>query len=198
MRLTKFTVFLLLLSLILQGCFWPKRKNDLDGYPRRTPNLRRIKNPVPKFEPKSKMGNPLSYKVKGKRYKVMRSARNFRQKGIASFYGTKFHGRRTSNGEVYDMFKMTAAHKSLPLPTYVLVKNLENKRQIIVRINDRGPFIPDRIIDLSYVAAYKLGMARQGTAKVEIRAISPSRFNLTKPLTTLANVVSLSSSTDKK
>ena len=102
------------------------------------------------------------------------------QRGIASWYGTKFHGKRTSSGEPYDMFAMTAAHKTLPLPTYVEVTNLDNKRKVIVKVNDRGPFVAGRIIDLSHTAARKLGIIGSGTGKVEIRAIDPNRYGKTK------------------
>ncbi len=120
---------------------------------------------------KSKSGNPSSYVVFGKRYHVLDSADGFVQRGIASWYGTKFHGRKTSSGEVYSMHAMTAAHKTLPLPSYVHVKNLDNGRSTVVRVNDRGPFIQGRIIDLSYAAAKKLGVNGPGTAKVEISVV---------------------------
>ncbi|MBK1647161.1 septal ring lytic transglycosylase RlpA family protein [Rhabdochromatium marinum] len=128
---------------------------------------------VPKVEPKSKYGNMSSYEVLGRQYKTKRSSRNFVQRGLASWYGSKFHGRRTSSGEVYDMHQMTAAHKTLPLPSYVRVTNLENGRSIVVRVNDRGPFHRGRIIDLSYAAARKLNIVATGTAKVEVRSIDP-------------------------
>jgi rare lipoprotein A len=131
-----------------------------------------LKDPVPHDEPPSRYGNPVSYSVFGKRYTTMKSATGFQQRGLASWYGTKFHGRRTSSGEPYDMYAMTAAHKSLPLPTYVLVHNLDNNRTAIVRVNDRGPFHSGRIIDLSYAAAIKLGVAKTGVARVEIRSLS--------------------------
>lgn len=131
-----------------------------------------IADAVPKDEPKSRYGNPESYVVFGKRYKVMQSAAGFTQKGIASWYGSKFHGQRTSSGETYDMHEMTAAHKSLPLPSYVEVTNLSNGRKAIVKVNDRGPFHAGRIIDLSYAAAIKLGVAQTGTAPVTIRVVT--------------------------
>jgi rare lipoprotein A len=120
---------------------------------------------------KSQLGNPSSYVVFGKRYRVLDSADGFVQRGIASWYGTKFHGRSTSSGEVYNMHAMTAAHKTLPIPVYVQVKNLDNGRSLVVRVNDRGPFVTGRIIDLSYAAAKKLGVDGPGTAKVEIRVV---------------------------
>ena len=120
---------------------------------------------------KSSRGNPPSYVVYGKRYYVMDSAEGFVQRGIASWYGRKFHGRKTSSGEVYNMHDMTAAHKTLPIPVYVHVRNLDNGRTAIVRVNDRGPFIDGRIIDLSYAAATRLGVDGPGTANVEISVI---------------------------
>ena len=136
-----------------------------------------IADAVPKEEVHSKYGNPDSYEVFGKTYYVLDSSKGFKQKGKASWYGTKFHGRRASSGETYDMYAMTAAHKTLPLPTYVEVKNLENGRTAIVKVNDRGPFHDGRIIDLSYAAATKLGVVASGTAPVEIRAIDSKAEN---------------------
>lgn len=126
----------------------------------------------PKLEPLSRYGNPATYQVAGRRYAVMNSAKGYKQRGLASWYGTKFHSHRTSSGEHYDMYALTAAHKTLPLPTYVRVKNLDNGRVAIVKVNDRGPFHSGRIIDLSYGAAAKLGVFPKGTARVEIEAIS--------------------------
>ena len=120
---------------------------------------------------KSKQGNPSSYVVFGKRYYVLDSSDGFVQRGIASWYGTKFHGRSTSSGETYNMHAMSAAHKTLPIPVFVHVKNLDNGRSMVVRVNDRGPFVDGRIIDLSYAAAKKLGVDGPGTANVEIRTV---------------------------
>lgn len=130
-----------------------------------------IPDPVPRQEPPSATGNQ-PYRALGKTYYPMSSARGYREHGVASWYGKMFHGRRTSSGEPYDMYAMTAAHKTLPLPTYVRVRNLRNNRSIIVRVNDRGPFVHNRIIDLSYAAALKLDMVRDGTSLVEVTAIS--------------------------
>ncbi len=143
----------------------------------------KVKSAVPQYEPKSRYGNPISYEQNGKRYKVLESAKGYKEKGIASWYGTKFHGRRTSSGETYDMLKMTAAHKTLPVPVYAKVTNLENGKQIIVKINDRGPFVEGRIIDLSYAAAHKLAMTKKGIAKVEVETISvsPSYSTINNP-----------------
>lgn len=127
---------------------------------------------VPRPEPKSRYGNGPNYVVFDKPYTVMPSAVGYKERGVASWYGKKFHGRKTSNQEDYDMYKMTAAHKTLPLPTYVRVRNLSNNRTIVVRVNDRGPFVHNRIIDLSYVAAQKLDMVGTGTSLVEVEAIT--------------------------
>ena len=131
-----------------------------------------IPEPEVKAEPRSRAGNR-SYAVLGKRYQVRDSADGYAEQGMASYYGKKFHGRLTSNQEVYDMYGFSAAHKSLPLPSYVRVTNLVNGKSVVVRVNDRGPFHAGRVIDLSYAAATKLGFTKQGTAKVEVRALTP-------------------------
>lgn len=128
---------------------------------------------VPKVEPKSRYGNMASYEVLGRRYHTQETSKNHVERGLASWYGSKFHGRRTSSGEPYDMHLMTAAHKTLPLPSYVRVTNLENGRATVVRVNDRGPFHGGRVIDLSYAAAKKLGVVGAGTAVVEVRSVDP-------------------------
>ena len=128
---------------------------------------------IPRAEPPSRYGNGPVYEVFGKRYTVLPSSAGYSERGVASWYGRKFHGRLTSNREVYDMHQMTAAHKTLPLPTYVRVTNLRNDKSVVVRVNDRGPFVHNRIIDLSYAAASKLDMIRDGTSLVEVTAISP-------------------------
>ena len=132
-----------------------------------------IPDAVPKDEPRSKRGNPPFYTVLGKRYAVLDSADGFIERGVASWYGPTFHGESTSIGESYDMYGMSAAHKTLPLPAYARVTNLSNGRSVVVRINDRGPFAKNRIIDLSYTAAAKLDMLRDGTALVEVRTLRP-------------------------
>ena len=142
------------------------------------PALANIQHLTPKKEPLSRWGNAPSYTIRGKKYHVLSSSKNYSATGLASWYGQKFHGRLTSTGERYDMHALTAAHRSLPLPTYVRVENLENGKKIVVRINDRGPFARGkhahkRIIDLSYSAARKLGMHHKGTAKVRIIALHP-------------------------
>jgi len=126
---------------------------------------------IPRREARSKYGNGPVYEVFGKRYTVMPSGRGYQERGVASWYGKKFHGNLTSNREVYDMHAMTAAHKTLPLPSYVRVRNLRNDKSIVVRVNDRGPFVHNRIIDLSYSAAMKLDMIRDGTGLVEVTII---------------------------
>jgi len=144
-----------------------------DRAPKRPPDVSAVPDAVPRNEPRSKRGNPDSYEVFGKRYYVMDSASGHVERGVASWYGEKFHGRLTSSGEPYDMYLMTAAHKTLPLPAYAEVTNLGNGRSVVVKINDRGPFVGNRIIDLSYAAASRLDMLREGTAMVEIRVIEP-------------------------
>jgi len=147
-----------------------------DTGPDRYINHQDIPNAIPRNEPKSKGGNK-NYRVLGKNYRVLQSSEGYKQRGIASWYGKKFHGHRTSNGEIYDMYQMTAAHKSLPLPTYVRVTHLKNGRSVILRVNDRGPFHRNRLIDLSYVAAKKLGITATGTGVVEIEAITPNQYS---------------------
>ncbi|MGH8581722.1 MAG: septal ring lytic transglycosylase RlpA family protein [Gammaproteobacteria bacterium] len=136
-------------------------------------DVTRIPNAVPRAEPRSRYGNPESYEVFGERYFPIKSSEGYFERGFASWYGPDFHLRRTSSGETYDMYQMTAAHRILPLPTYVEVTNVENGRKAVVRVNDRGPFKDDRVIDLSYTAAKKLGVYARGTALVELRALRP-------------------------
>lgn len=143
-----------------------------DGAPSVTNiDLSKIPNAIPKTETLSRYGNPSSYTVRGKTYQVRNSSEGYVKRGKASWYGTKFQGRRTSSGIPYDMYQMTAAHKTLPLPTYVEVENLDNGKTVIVKVNDRGPFHAGRIIDLSYVAALKLDIVKTGTGNVEVRTI---------------------------
>ncbi|WP_226413713.1 septal ring lytic transglycosylase RlpA family protein [Shewanella glacialimarina] len=141
-----------------------------DRYPDNAPDVSKVKNAVPKYEAYTRQGNR-NYTVLGKSYKVLPTGKGFSETGHASWYGAKFHGHLTSNGETYDMYTMSAAHKNLPLPSYVKVTNLENNKQIIVRVNDRGPFHNGRVIDLSYAGAYHLDMLAKGTAKVKIEVI---------------------------
>ena len=130
-----------------------------------------VPDAAPRAEPRSRHGNPPFYDVFGKRYYVLSSSAAYLERGVASWYGPGFHKVRTSTGEQYDMYGMTAAHKTLPLPAYVRVTNLQNGRSVVVRVNDRGPFVGNRIIDLSYTAASRLDMLRNGTAMVEVRAL---------------------------
>ncbi len=176
-----FTAILVATS-ILTGCTTTTKvsKKKKDGAPKHVPaHLLKTPDAVPKVEPLSRYGNRFnkgksnSYVALNRRYRVMSSSRGYRARGIASWYGTQFHGRKTSNGERYNMFAMTAAHRSLPLPTYVKVTNLENGKSVVVRVTDRGPFHKDRIIDLSYVAAAKLGILGRGTGRVEVESIDP-------------------------
>ena len=132
-----------------------------------------IPEPEVVVEPRSRYGNRSTYSVLGKKYHVLDDAEGYVEQGLASYYGTKFHGRKTSNMEVYDMYAFSAAHKTLPLPSYARVTNLDNGTSVVVRVNDRGPFHKGRIIDLSYAAAIKLGITRAGTGRVEVRALVP-------------------------
>ena len=143
----------------------PQRPGDRD--------LLALPDAVPRTEPRAALGNPPFYDVLGQRYTVLGSGRGYLERGVASWYGPDFHGVRTSIGEPYDMYSMTAAHRTLPLPAYARVTNLRNGRSIAVRLNDRGPFKANRIIDLSYAAALKLDMVREGTTLVEVRALEP-------------------------
>ena len=174
----------LLLGLSLSGCgSLPKHTSGLpapppstpekDGAPINPPNVMNVPDAVPRVEPRSRYGNPKSYVVMGKEYRVLPHGRNYVERGGASWYGTKFHGQRTSSGEPYDLYGMTAAHRSLPIPSYARVTNLANNKSVVVRINDRGPFHSKRIIDLSYTAAMKLDIFGHGTGQVEVRAIDP-------------------------
>lgn len=176
------------LALLLSGCSATAPRNSDDSAqvvpfskqrdkpPRAEeipPDIDQIPDAVPRIEPRSRSGNAPVYEVFGKTYRVMATADDFRESGSASWYGKKFHGRTTASGERYDMFAMTAAHKSLPLPSYVRVTHRENGRSIVVKVNDRGPFHPGRIIDLSYAAAAKLDIIRSGHGPVEIEVVTP-------------------------
>jgi len=141
-----------------------------DGPP---PDISKLIEPVPKVEPRALYGNKSPYSVLGQTYTVLPNANGYVERGIASFYGNKFHGYKTSSLEEYDMYQFSAAHKTLPLPSYARVTNLENGRSVVVRINDRGPFHDNRLIDLSYAAAVKIGVYPKGTGLVEVRAITP-------------------------
>lgn len=164
-------------ALILAGCVSspPLRTPPHPPLPPPSPipaDIESIPDPVPRSEPKSARGNPPFYNVLGKRYFVLDTAEGYSERGVASWYGPGFHTASTSNGERYDMYAMTAAHKTLPLPAYVQVTNLSNGKHVVVRVNDRGPFKDGRIIDLSYTAAAKLDMLKAGTTFVEVRALT--------------------------
>lgn len=166
--------FLVLLVAVLVACSsqsGSRYQLHTDEAPARLPTGSELEPLTPRFEPLSRQGNMASYTVLGQTYEVLFDAEGYNETGVASWYGKKFHGHLTSNGEYYDMYSMSAAHRYLPLPTYVRVTNLANDKEVIVRVNDRGPFHPERIIDLSYAAAYKLDMLATGTAEVRIEAI---------------------------
>ncbi len=164
---------ILALILTLGGCSTrqPGGYYKDDGPHKKVPvNIDAIQDAVPRHEPLSKGGNK-PYTVFGKIYFPLKSARGYRARGVASWYGKKFHGNRTSSGETYNMYAMSAAHKTLPLPSYVRVTNINNRKSVVLRVNDRGPFLHNRLIDLSYVAARKLGITATGTGRVEVTAI---------------------------
>jgi len=176
---------LVCVALISSGCSLTRRHPEKprasvpasipsgSAVPSVPPDVLNIPDAVPRPEPRGTRGNPPFYEVFGKRYYVMASSQGWVERGTASWYGPGFHAASTSMGEPYDMYAMTAAHKTLPLPAYAEVTNLRNGKKVIVRINDRGPFVGDRIIDLSYTAAAKLDMLLQGTAPVEVRVLTP-------------------------
>jgi rare lipoprotein A len=165
----------LAVATVLSACVTPREPSIKSTLPPATitpPQLPdSVPDAMPRIEPKARSGNPPFYDVFGKRYFVLSSSVGYVERGVASWYGPGFHRVRTSTGEPYDMYGMTAAHKTLPLPAFVRVTNLQNGRSVVVRVNDRGPFVGNRIIDLSYTAAAKLDMLRNGTAFVEVRTI---------------------------
>ncbi len=163
-----------LMSLLLVACGGKDRYRDID--------TDRIKPWVPKSEALSKYGNHSPYRVHGKVYRVNHDPSGYTETGKASWYGKKFHGRPTSNQEIFDMYKLTAAHKTLPLPSYVQVTNLKNNKQVVVRVNDRGPFVGDRIIDLSYAAAKSLDFVNDGIADVRIKVIKSPKDLANNPI----------------
>ena len=169
-RYSRAALVFLTVTVLLNAC---GRSPTIDGAPRGSVDVASVPDAQPKAEPRSRYGNPSSYTVYGTRYYTLGTSDGYRERGIASWYGTKFHGRRTSSGDPYDMFAMSAAHKTLPLPTYVRVTNLENRNSVVLRVNDRGPFHANRIIDLSYTAASKLGILAKGTGYVEVVALDP-------------------------
>lgn len=171
-------ILVMLLPLSMLGCVSSVRPGSStiilqDGAPDEDRDVSHLADAVPREELIRTSGNKTPYTVLGKTYHVNFNTRGFSQTGYASWYGKKFHGNKTSNGETYDMFAMTAAHKTLAIPSYVRVTNLENGKKVVVRVNDRGPFHDGRIIDLSYAAAKKLGFHSKGTAKVQIEVLAP-------------------------
>ncbi|MCF7982432.1 MAG: septal ring lytic transglycosylase RlpA family protein [Pseudomonadales bacterium] len=184
-RFTLKLIFGILFSFLVVNCSTYSPRNTTteeppsryhqkqDSAPFSYHDLERVPDATPTIEPLSRQGNKSPYEVAGKSYQVMQSSAGYQETGTASWYGKKFHGYLTSNGETYNMFGMSAAHRTLPLPTYLQVTNLDNGRQVIVRVNDRGPFHSERIIDLSYAAAIKLGFADKGTAAIKIEAVDP-------------------------
>jgi len=166
-------------ALLLSACFSAPRRAATPPVP--PPPAADVPDAVPRVEPRSSHGNPPFYDVNGQRYTILASADNFVERGVASWYGPDFHGHNTSSGEVYDMYAMTAAHRTLPIPCYARVTNLSNGRSVVVRINDRGPFVANRIIDLSYSAASRLDIVRTGTAFVELRTISAGEATAEAP-----------------
>jgi len=147
-----------------------------DAYPLEPPDVSKVRDAEPRIEPLSRAGNRPTYEVWGETYRVLPDSKGYTRQGTASWYGEKFHGYATSNGEIYDMYKMSAAHRSLPLPTFVRVTSLNNGASVIVRVNDRGPFHSDREIDLSYAAAARLGFLDDGTGPVRVEAIDPAQW----------------------
>ncbi len=168
---------MILATSLLSSCGTPGRYHVSQDYaPTRKPTQYELNDAIPTGEQPGKRGNS-PYVVFGKRYVPMKQAFNFTEQGIASWYGSKFHGHLTSNGEIYDMFAMSAAHKTLPLPSYVKVTNLDNGKTVVVRVNDRGPFHHGRILDLSYSAAYKIGLTSTGTAPIKLEVVTQESLN---------------------
>ena len=177
-------LLILLIALFATGCeFYQHQEEVKDSGPAQPMNVDHIPDAVPTVEPRTEAGNKSPYKVLGKKYHVIKTPEGFSEEGIGSWYGYKFHGRKTSNGELYHMYGMTAAHKTLPIPSFVRVTNLENNKSVIVRVNDRGPFHDGRIIDLTYAAAKKLGYVEKGTARVRVDYIDPVKFHAGKAKT---------------
>ncbi len=169
--MNKLFIVIFVFQFLFLGCTPIKKNNSSKSY-KDIVN----ENVIPKVENYSKYGNQETYKVFGVKYKTLETHIGYSEIGIASWYGKKFHGKLTSSREVYDMYKITAAHKILPIPCYVKVTNLKNNKSLIVRVNDRGPFKKGRIIDLSYAAAKKLGIVEKGIAKVLVEAIDAENF----------------------
>jgi rare lipoprotein A len=165
----------IVLALLLSACSTPPATETpahvSDSAPVRPIEAKDVEDAVPRPDPILAVGNKSPYTVFGVSYEILDDVKNYKEKGIASWYGTKFNGHKTSNGEIFDLYQATAAHKTLPIPSYARVTNLNNGRSVVVRVNDRGPFHADRLIDLSYGAAVKLGYMEQGTAPVEVEVL---------------------------
>ncbi|ANJ66991.1 hypothetical protein A9404_06000 [Halothiobacillus diazotrophicus] len=174
-------VGLLVLLFMLAGC---------STGPRLNPNEAATENATPRFESQPSRLNPPAYEVNGRTYRVLASNNGYDEQGVASWYGPNFQSRPTASGERYNMYAMTAAHKTLRIPSYVQVTNLENGKQVVVRVNDRGPFVSNRIIDLSYAAARKIGMLGRGTAMVDVRVVTPDQPAAPVPVTVANRTVS--------
>lgn len=187
----------LLMALALSGCApFPVAPGSGQDYgPAQPVDVSQVPDAVPRNEPRSRFGNPPSYMVDGKTYHVLPECAGYHERGIASWYGMKFHGGRTSDGDTYDMYAMTAANKVVPLPCFVRVTNLKNNRSVIVKVNDRGPFVDNRIIDLSYAAARKLGVVATGTALVDVAAVTPGETPPAPAATTVASAASAPAAT---
>ena len=178
-RRYRFVLLSLSVVLFVSACGIAKKNRyqiHQDRAPDKNIDISHIPDAVPRNQPRSKYGNPASYQVRGRSYRVMKSSQGYHARGVASWYGKKFHGHRTSSGETYNMYTMTAAHKELPLPSWVRVTHLGNGRSVVVKVNDRGPFHDNRLIDLSWAAAKKLGITGTGTGVVEIEAIDPRHY----------------------
>lgn len=194
-RNTLFVLLAVMVALVVSACSNTPRSGQssyshtragggyyLDDGPEQNPpsNLDSVSDAVPRIEP-LKTATMRPYVALGKTYTPMTSLKPYKARGHASWYGKRYHGKRTASGEVYDMYSMTAAHPTLPIPSYVRITNLQNGSSVVVRVNDRGPFLENRLVDLSYVAAYKLGILANGSARVEVESIIPDHFSSTDP-----------------
>ena len=181
-----------LLAVLISACSTPYQTPQIgtpkDGRPTNTVDVSKIPNAKPAPVVRTRAGNAPEYTVLGKTYRTLPTSDGYQRRGEASWYGTKFHGRRTANGEVYNMFGMTAAHKTLPIPSYVRVTHVANGRSIVVRINDRGPFHGNRIIDLSYAAAKKLDVIATGVAIVDVVDVTPAERNVAASAIAAGNI----------